>query len=114
MGNKKTDHRQRQKHRDKLRQKGVPEPEIRVILIAMADEQRRKRHGLGRHWDYEPPDPPAPLVDVDDTGYRPAAPDKLLTGAARVTGLTAKAVRRTKAMTLHEHRQAVTEQEAAS
>lgn len=43
---------------------------------------------------------------ADDSKHRPAKPDALTTGAARATGMTARAVRRSKAMTKYEYDQA--------
>lgn len=50
-----------------------------------------------------PTEAPAPAPDVDDRGYRPSHRDPLLTGAARATGATARAVRRANATTKYEH-----------
>lgn len=43
---------------------------------------------------------------VDDSRHRPGKADPLTSGANRVTGMTAKAVRRSTAMTKFEHDQA--------
>ena len=46
---------------------------------------------------------PTPIVRLDDKGFRPTRVDPLLTGAARATGETARAVRRKKGVTKFEH-----------
>lgn len=45
-------------------------------------------------------------LHADDSKHRPARADPLTTGAARATGMTAKAVKRSKAMTRYEYDQA--------
>lgn len=45
------------------------------------------------------------VYGVDDTRHRPAGVDSLKRGAARVTGVTAKAIGRKKALTKFEHDQ---------
>lgn len=47
----------------------------------------------------------AEVYGVDDTKHKPSQPDPLKTGVARVTGLTAKAVGRKKALTRWEYEQ---------
>lgn len=44
-----------------------------------------------------------PPSDLDDAGYKPTRVDRLLTGTARATGQTAKAVRRGKTVTKHDY-----------
>lgn len=44
-----------------------------------------------------------PIASPDDSRYRPARPDPLTVGAGRVSGETAKAVRRGKTITAWEY-----------
>lgn len=54
---------------------------------------------------------PAPVTAPDDRGFKPTAPDPLLTGPGRATGIAAKAVRRrSKAVTRYEYDQLEREQ----
>lgn len=49
----------------------------------------------------------------DDTRYRPAQTDSVLTGVARATGLTARAVRRRETLTRWQHDNATNSEEAS-
>lgn len=52
-----------------------------------------------RAWDREHGQAAPPPAELDDSRYRPQPPDSLLTGAARVTGVTARVVQRSRTIT---------------
>ena len=83
--------------RRRLRDQGLSETYIERLIADLIDRQQARLA-----WMRSQATQPSP----DDRGYRPRTPDPLLTGAARVTGQTAKAVGRTKAITRHEHQAA--------
>lgn len=64
---------------------------------AAAAELRRPMRGQQGH------DDSPPLARVDDSKFKPTSVDPLLTGPARVTGETARAVRRRNGTTKWEH-----------
>lgn len=75
---------------------------LRHVLIcataARSELNRPLLPGQPKRSDVEPlPDSP------DDSKYRPSKPPNILTGPARATGVTAKAVRRQTALTKWEH-----------
>lgn len=97
---KQTTHRgNRKRLGKKLRAQGIPEEEVLRILARKAEDQRRQRE-IERLATDRPTG-----GDLDDSGYQPARVDSTLTGVARATGETARAVRRGKTITRHEHRE---------
>lgn len=134
MGTANTDKVARQRLRDRLRAKGVPEAEVQRLVAAKRDEQAAAR-GDTRPGGPKRPKPARPDLDAEyqrwydahrrvdptrpqriedetyrrlslkDSAHRPRAHDPLTTGQARVTGETARAVKRGTTITLHEHRE---------
>lgn len=105
-GPRKADRRQRQRKRQAARQ----------AAAERAGEDRRRRapeqHALddadAARWHADRPRVEAQTyarLALDDSKHRPVSPDPLLVGRARVTGATAKAVSRRKALTRHEWEQ---------
>ena len=94
---KSTHAKNRQRLGRRLRKMGVPEAEVQAILARRAADQRLQREIERKN---------AAPSEVDDKGYRPASVDPLLKGVGRVSGQTAKAVKRTKALTRTEHQEA--------
>lgn len=99
------DRKRRSALRKRLRSAGVSEAEIERIIAVKREDDRARRHGedprkgtraeiLARTDDSLWP---------DDTGYKPSAPDSLLTGPARAMGVTAKVSRRRHTITEYQH-----------
>lgn len=98
------DKKRRAKLRARLEEAGVDEQRIERIITQRREDDRLKRAGL------EPgPTREEILANTDDslwpddTGYKPASPDPLLHGAGRVTGITAKVVRRDHTITRFQY-----------
>lgn len=89
------DAKRRNRVRRSLRRQGLSDAYIERRIALLIEEQQAYLSWM-RSAAAEPWRP-------SDAGYRPRPPDSLLTGAARVTGATARAVRRRNATTLHEH-----------
>jgi hypothetical protein len=106
VASKKTQRRHAQYARARARKRGElpPAPERQapkpVDKQAKYERELAKRYGFPDGW---PAREPEPLPVVDDSKHRPKAIDPLLTGAGRVTGVAAKAVKRSKAMTRTEY-----------
>jgi hypothetical protein len=124
MGSKKNDRVHRNEFRRKLRSWGMPEEEIELCVQQMAERKRLKNIGklpldapictraeyvrmlkkkgvsksgtpvLRLGDDYEAP---------DDKDFKPSRVDSLLSGTARVTGMTAKVVKRKKTVTKYQY-----------
>ncbi len=92
----------RRQLRRKLEAQGVPEEEIERRLRAMQADQQRVRDVENHMRRLEARTDDA-YVTPDDRGYRPSRVDPVLSGAARATGETAKAVRRGKTITAWQH-----------
>lgn len=124
MGSLKNDGVERRKIRKKLREWGMPEDEIELCIAQVRERQTMKRYGdipidaplctrasyvrllrqrvgsdhnaavLHLGDDYEP---------ESDKGFKPTKVDSVLTGVARATGQTAKAVKRRKTITKFQY-----------
>lgn len=97
---KKRDQRRRAKFRARLRAEGVNEQLIEKIVEQERYAQLVERHGLEearRILIEQTPEEP------DDTGYEPPAADPLLKGAARVTGIAARVVKRRDTVTRFQY-----------
>lgn len=103
-GSPRTHKRKRQLLRRQLREHGATQAEIDRAVTRLRQRQEASRRGdipladLDAHidawWDETRP---------DDTRYRPRPGDALLRGAARVSGDTARALRRPRAVTRYEY-----------
>ena len=118
-------HAKRQEWRKRLRSWGMDEAEIELCIQQVAQRQKMKAAGvlaidapLCTRAEYVRLLRRQPgvrekgstvlrlgedYVTPDDKGYVPARPDSVLTGVARATGATAKAVKRGKTLTKYEH-----------
>lgn len=123
MANRKTAKREVQKWKKKLRSWGMAEDELALCIKQIERRQREKNRGeIGKEEplctraeylrlaknhtgdreaaifklgdDYEEP---------DDKGYHPSRHDPLLHGPARVTGIAAKVVQRSKTITKSQY-----------
>lgn len=136
-GSAETHRKKRQRVRARLRAQGYSETRIEELLSDLSADQRRSRVAASTGSSSQPephakPSPkPRPVASVmdhdprayrarleeetyarlapDDRRFRPVTPDPLTTGPARATGITAKAIRRTKAITKHEYDRLVAE-----
>lgn len=132
MGAPETDHKHRKRLRKRLLAKGVPMAEVQIAVDRMrrgqlarrrrdeaaeanrraevrrvqsqldeqfADVQRRSIEQARAQQEQAE----AEIYGVDDTKHKPSAPDPLKMGVARVTGVTAKAIGRKKALTRWEY-----------
>lgn len=98
------DKKRRAKLRARLEAAGVDQQRIERIIEAKRDDDRAARAGLRPERTRE--EILAHTDDSlwpDDTGYRPAPVDPLLTGAARVNGVAAKVVRRRHTITRFQY-----------
>lgn len=74
-------------------------------------ERKAFYDGLRAQWEADAPrrerveDETYRRLSLKDTSHRPRSHDPLTTGQARVTGETARAVKRGTTITLHEHRE---------
>lgn len=110
--------RQRKRQRIKLRNAGVSPERIMELVPAPAPPNRHK----ATVWRQDPAEREAEKrraaeyrarleqetyerLQPDDRRHRPTSIDPLTKGAARATGATAKAIRRTKALTKFEYDQ---------
>lgn len=120
-----TRQRTRQMIRKKLKKWGMPEEDIDRCIKQVAQRQREKELGilprdaplctLGVYVQYLRKQPHATKSEAavlklgedyespDDKGFKPTKVDAVLNGVARATGQTAKAVKRRKTITKHEH-----------
>lgn len=119
-GSPRTHKRKRQLLRRQLRERGATEADIDRAVERLRQRQEASRRADIPLRDFDD------LIDIwwdenrpQDAGYRPNPGDALLRGAARVTGATARAIRRPRAVTRHEydqqeHRDSSTPADAAS
>lgn len=103
------DRKRRRKLRARLEAQGVSEKAIVSIL----DQKRRDDRQARTLLNVESVEGYNPANDAgyypDDSKFRPTPVDPLLKGAARVTGMTAKVVRRGETITEYQYRRAVGE-----
>lgn len=95
------DKKRRQKLRAKLRAEGASEALIEKIIERRRFDDLVARVGLERARELL--NAQAHRQDPDDPGYQPRVADPLLTGPARVTGITAKVVRRRDTITRFQY-----------
>jgi molybdopterin-biosynthesis enzyme MoeA-like protein len=96
----------RRKLRRRLEADGVPEAQIERRLDRLRREQEAARRAdVARDELDRIHDETWAALRLDDTGFKPTVVDPLQRGAARVTDTTARAARRRKATTRHEHEQ---------
>lgn len=122
MGSPKTDSKARQRFKQKLESWGMPRDEIQMCVAEAARRQQAKREGRlpqdadlcvrPRYLDLRArkvlglegvPRLEEEWAPPDDKGYRPIRVDPLLTGPARASGLTARAVRRGKSYSQYDY-----------
>lgn len=99
------DKRRRAKLRKRLEEAGVDPEKIERIIETKREDDRRARHGFAPESAPTREEIPANTDESlwpDDTGYEPTAGDPLLRGPARVTGVTAKVVRRGSTITRYQ------------
>ncbi len=98
----------RRQLRRRLEKMGCPPSEIERVVAqreSIAANRFQAQKHLQRHDEQEDrlsdalKNPPPPVESPDDSRYRPTRYDPLLTGVARATGETAKAIRRGKTAT---------------
>lgn len=131
-GSAKTHQVQRRKLRRRLEAQGFAPEEVArrveemrkrqaAVRVTVAPPSPKRPKQAARPPKYVPAPPEVVLTDadrerieaetyerlnLDDRGYRPRKPDPLLTGAARATGVAARAVRRRTAITQWQHDEA--------
>lgn len=125
MGSKETHRKKRQRMAAALRRTGLAEARVQEIVAIKRAEQLQSRVVAQTRSSRQPVQPPsiAPTpapsdrylaqlqeetyarLCPDDRRFRPTSSDSLTTGAGRATGITAKAIRRKKAVTRYEYDQ---------
>ena len=95
------DRKNRQRLRAQLEAEGVNEQLIEKIIEKQAHDDRVARLGLERTRDIA--NTQAHRQDPDDSRHQPSVADPLLRGPARVTGITAKVVRRRDTITRFQY-----------
>ena len=96
--------------RCRLEREGVPATEIDRQVAALRAKQdaairqkEERRRATVNAYLHGLEDETYARLSLDDSGYRPSSHDPLRTGPARATGMTARAVGRTNAMTRWQH-----------
>lgn len=97
------DRKNRQKLRAKLTAEGLSEELIEKAIEWQKHEDLITRHGLEEARAIQYTEAHRQDAYRDDSGFKPVAGDPLLRGPARVSGITAKVVRRRNTITQFQY-----------
>lgn len=107
------DRAKRKKMRERLLAEGLNEQLIEKIIDQQRHDDLVTRHGLEQARTVAYTEAHHRDAYRDDTGFQPVAGDPLLHGPARVSGITAKVVRRRNTITRFQYNAAISKSDTS-